>query len=202
MTKMIKIDLARAMAQKTGTTLKTADRFLEAFVEAVGVALERGEKVQLAGFGTFEVRSWGERPGRNPRTGEELVVPAGRHPAFRAGKKLKERLAVNLSKTPGSGPPAAMGSGVGGGCVGPKTITEFSPADDTTAIEGIHEEVTKAGVTVPTLEDSHSSKRKRRHRRKNGDLAMCPTTAPTENQGEADADRPFDSCLEENCKPV
>lgn len=92
---MIKIDLMRSIAQKMGVTLMLADMFLDAFVESVAGELDVGGKVQLTGFGTFEVRAWGERPGRNPKTGEVLVIPPGKQPAFRAGKTLKVQVAGN-----------------------------------------------------------------------------------------------------------
>lgn len=89
---MIKIDLARILAEKQECTLKQSQEFVNAAIDEIGYALERGERVLLAGFGCFEVRQRESRQGRNPKTGQELVIPSAKYPAFRAGKLLKERL--------------------------------------------------------------------------------------------------------------
>lgn len=90
---MIKIDLARTLAERLGTTQKEADDFLKAFIEVVGETLENGKPLQLAGFGQFTLRHIPEHQGRNPKTGKEILVPACYYPIFRAGKGLKERVA-------------------------------------------------------------------------------------------------------------
>lgn len=92
---MIKIDLARAIADKVSPqiTQRDADAFLTAFVEVIGEAMERGERVQLAGFGVFDLRYVPEHQGRNPKTGEVLTVPACHYPIFKTGKALKDRVA-------------------------------------------------------------------------------------------------------------
>ncbi len=90
---MIKIDLARAISWKMETTLKDAEEFVDVFTQVVTEALMKGEKVQLTGFGTWEVRKYSERIGRNPRTGEMLNVPGFNYPAFKAGKNLKDNIA-------------------------------------------------------------------------------------------------------------
>nr|WP_281434514.1 HU family DNA-binding protein [Erwinia phyllosphaerae] len=70
-----------------------AGRVLDAFIEAVTDSLKAGDEVALVGFGTFSVRDRAERTGRNPQTGKEITIPAGKVPGFRAGKALKD--AVN-----------------------------------------------------------------------------------------------------------
>ncbi len=87
---MTKVELINAIAAETGLTKKDADAALKATVDAITAALVKGEKVQLVGFGTFEVRARGERTGRNPRTKETITIPASKAPAFKAGKALKD----------------------------------------------------------------------------------------------------------------
>jgi DNA-binding protein HU-beta len=90
-----KTDLVNAVAMKTGAKKKDVDMILSATLDAIGEALSAGEKVQLTGFGSFEVRHRAERMGRNPRTREEMLIPASKVPAFKAGKLLKDRVADN-----------------------------------------------------------------------------------------------------------
>jgi len=85
-----KTELISSVAEKTDLTKKDAEKAVNAVFAAIEEALARGEKVQLVGFGTFEVRDRKERTGRNPQTGEEIVIPAAKVPAFKAGKSLKE----------------------------------------------------------------------------------------------------------------
>ena len=87
---MNKSDLVAAMAAKTGDTKKSAEETLNAFVDVVTDALVKGEKVQLVGFGSFEVRKRAARKGRNPQTKEEIKIPASKAPVFKAGKALKD----------------------------------------------------------------------------------------------------------------
>lgn len=87
---MTKQDLVDIMSNEVGFSKKDATRAVDAVLDAVTKALRRGEKVQLAGFGTFEVRSRSAREGRNPQTGQTITIPARRAPAFKAGKALKE----------------------------------------------------------------------------------------------------------------
>lgn len=89
---MNKSELITSMAEKTGLTKKDAEAALKAFVESVEETLEKKEKVQLIGFGTFETRERAERIGRNPRTKEEIVIPASVAPVFKAGKEFKDRV--------------------------------------------------------------------------------------------------------------
>ena len=87
---MNKSELIAAIAAKTGETKKSAEANLNAFTDTVAEALVRGEKVQLVGFGAFETRKKAARKGRNPRTKEEIKIPASKAPAFKAGKALKQ----------------------------------------------------------------------------------------------------------------
>ncbi len=87
---MNKAELIAAVAAKTGETKKSAEEFVNAFVGVVTDSLVKGEKVQLVGFGSFEVRKRAARKGRNPQTKEEIKIPASKAPVFKAGKALKE----------------------------------------------------------------------------------------------------------------
>ncbi|MCX7903706.1 MAG: HU family DNA-binding protein [Caloramator sp.] len=89
---MNKADLISMMAEKSGLTKKDAEKALKAFIDSIQEALAKNEKVQLVGFGTFEVRERGERKGRNPKTMEEIVIPATKVPVFKAGKELRENV--------------------------------------------------------------------------------------------------------------
>lgn len=87
---MNKKDLINAVAEKTGMTKKDSGLVVESVFDAIKETLSKGEKVQIIGFGTFEVRDRAARKGRNPQTGEEIDIPATRVPAFKAGKALKD----------------------------------------------------------------------------------------------------------------
>lgn len=87
---MNKADLIAALAQKADLTKKDAEKVLGAFVEVVGDALKKGDKVQLVGFGTFEARKRAARTGINPQTHAEIKIPSSVVPAFKAGKALKD----------------------------------------------------------------------------------------------------------------
>lgn len=87
---MNKSDLVAAMSAKTGKTKKESEEALEAFVASVTESLKKGDKVQLVGFGSFEVRKRAARKGRNPQTKEEIKIPASNAPVFKAGKALKD----------------------------------------------------------------------------------------------------------------
>lgn len=89
---MSKTELVAAIAEKTGLTKKDSEAAVNAFVETVTEQLKNGEKVQLIGFGTFEVSKRAERVGRNPQTGTEMTIAASKVPKFKAGKALKELL--------------------------------------------------------------------------------------------------------------
>ena len=87
---MNKAELIAAIAAKTGDTKKGAEASLNAFVDVITEALREGDKVQLVGFGSFEVRKRAARKGRNPQTKEEIKIPASKAPVFKAGKALKD----------------------------------------------------------------------------------------------------------------
>ncbi|MCU6762923.1 HB [uncultured Roseburia sp.] len=89
---MNKSELVAAMAEKAGLQKKDADKALAAFTEVVAEGLKNGDKIQLVGFGTFEVSERAERVGRNPQTGAEMKIPASKSPKFKAGKALKDML--------------------------------------------------------------------------------------------------------------
>ena len=91
---MNKSELIAAMAAKTGETKKSAEAKLNAFIETGTEAIVKGDKVQLVGFGSFETRKKAARKGRNPRTKEEIKIPASKAPAFKAGKALKDMVNV------------------------------------------------------------------------------------------------------------
>ena len=87
---MNKSELVEALSKKTGATKKASEEALNAFVEVITDALKKGDKVQLIGFGSFEVRKRAARKGRNPQTGEEIKIAASKSPVFKAGKALKD----------------------------------------------------------------------------------------------------------------
>ena len=87
---MNKAELVAAIAAKTGESKKSAEALVNAFTEVVSDALKGGDKVQLVGFGSFEVRKRAARKGRNPQTKEEIKIPASKAPVFKAGKALKD----------------------------------------------------------------------------------------------------------------
>ncbi|MCT4663246.1 MAG: HU family DNA-binding protein [Tissierellales bacterium] len=90
---MNKGELIAAIAEKSGLTKKNSEVALKAFMESVEEALVDGEKVQLVGFGTFEVRDRKAREGRNPRDPKKKIkIPASKAPVFKAGKTLKEKV--------------------------------------------------------------------------------------------------------------
>ena len=87
---MNKTEFVDQIANNAGMPKKDAERFLNSFVNTATTALNKGEKIQLVGFGTFEVKERAERKGRNPKTGEEITIPASKSPSFKAGKALKD----------------------------------------------------------------------------------------------------------------
>ncbi len=90
---MNKSELVAAIAEQANLSKKDAESALKAFTDVVTQELSKGEKIQLVGFGTFEVSERAARTGRNPQTGEEMQIPASKAPKFKAGKALKD--AVN-----------------------------------------------------------------------------------------------------------
>ena len=87
---MNKAELVEVIANKTNSTKKAAEASLDAIVASIKESLKKGEKVQLVGFGSFEVRKRAARKGRNPQTKEEIKIPASKAPVFKAGKALKD----------------------------------------------------------------------------------------------------------------
>ena len=87
---MTRAELVVNVAEKSGLDRKKADKAVVAVFETIKQALVEGDKVQIIGFGTFENRERSARKGRNPRTGEEINIPASKLPSFKAGKILKE----------------------------------------------------------------------------------------------------------------
>lgn len=87
---MNKTELVSAVSKKAEISKKDAVKVVDATFAAIEEALAKGEKVQLIGFGTFEVRERAARKGRNPQTGEEIEIPASKIPAFKPGKALKD----------------------------------------------------------------------------------------------------------------
>ena len=86
-------ELIAAAAESTGLTKKDTEKVLNAALESIAAALAQGDKVQISGFGSFEVKEREARVGRNPQTGEAMEIAASRIPAFKAGKALKDRVA-------------------------------------------------------------------------------------------------------------
>lgn len=89
---MNKVELVAKMSERTDLTKKDAELALNAFVDVVGDALKNGDKVQLIGFGTFEIVEKAARTGRNPQTGAEMQIAASKAPKFKAGKALKDMI--------------------------------------------------------------------------------------------------------------
>lgn len=87
---MNKTELIAAVAEKSELSKKDAEKAIKAFTEAVSEELVSGGKIQLVGFGTFEISERAEREGRNPKTGEAMTIPATKTPKFKAGKALKD----------------------------------------------------------------------------------------------------------------
>ena len=90
---MNKAELVAAVAEKAGLSKKDSEKAINAAFDAITGALVSGEKVQLVGFGAFEVKERGERTGRNPQTKETITIPASRVATFKVGKALKEAVA-------------------------------------------------------------------------------------------------------------
>ena len=87
---MNKTELVDAVATKSELTKQDSKKAVDALFETISNTLAQEEKIQLVGFGTFEIRERAERTGRNPQTGEEMTIPASKAPAFKPGKELKE----------------------------------------------------------------------------------------------------------------
>ena len=87
---MNKNELVSTVAEKSGFSKKDAAIALDSVIAAISESLAQGEKIQLVGFGTFEVKERAARSGKNPRTGEVVEIPASKAPVFKAGKALKD----------------------------------------------------------------------------------------------------------------
>ena len=87
---MNRTELISAMSEKSELTKVDTEKALKAFIDTVTEELKNGGKVQLVGFGTFEVTERAERNGRNPKTGEAITIPASKSPKFKAGRSLKD----------------------------------------------------------------------------------------------------------------
>ena len=89
---MNKTELISAISEKSELTKVDTEKALKAFIDTVTDELKNGGKVQLVGFGTFEVGERAERQGRNPKTGEAITIPASKSPKFKAGRSLKDTI--------------------------------------------------------------------------------------------------------------
>ncbi len=89
---MNKGELVEKISAVTGLTKKDSENAINAFVDTIQAALKKGEKVAIAGFGTFDVSNRKERVGRNPQTGEEIKIAASKTPKFKAGKSFKDMM--------------------------------------------------------------------------------------------------------------
>ena len=89
---MNKAELISAVAEKTGLSKKDSEKAINATFDTITLSMEAGEKVQLVGFGAFDIKERASRIGRNPKTKEEIEIPASRVPVFKAGKALKDAL--------------------------------------------------------------------------------------------------------------
>ena len=89
---MNRMELVAAIAEQTELSKKDAEKALKAFTDVITEELKKGEKIQLVGFGTFEVSERAAREGRNPQTGKSMTIAASKAPRFKAGKALKDAL--------------------------------------------------------------------------------------------------------------
>lgn len=89
---MNKAELVAAIAERTELSKKESEKALKAFIDVVTEELKKGEKIQLVGFGTFEVAERAAREGRNPQTGKTMKIAASKAPKFKAGKALKDEI--------------------------------------------------------------------------------------------------------------
>ena len=89
---MTQVERVRAGADKTGLSKKDSEKAVAAVFASITESLQRGEKLSLVGFGTFEVKERAARPGVNPRTKEPITIPASKSPVFKAGKPLKDAI--------------------------------------------------------------------------------------------------------------
>ena len=90
---MNKAELITAIADNAGLSKKDTEKALNGFTEVITETLKKGEKIQLVGFGSFEVRERAKKEGINPQTKAKIIIPASKHPVFKAGKALKDSVA-------------------------------------------------------------------------------------------------------------
>ena len=95
---MNKSELVAAIAEKAELSKKDSEKALKAFTETVAEQIQKGDKIQLVGFGTFEVADRAARTGKNPQTGKAIKIPASKAPKFKAGKALKETVNTPAKK--------------------------------------------------------------------------------------------------------
>ena len=100
---MNKAELIAQVAEKADLSKKDSEKAVNAMLETVSACLENGEKVQLVGFGVFDVKERGVRMGRNPKTMEEYLIPASYKPAFRPTKDLKQKISQAIQEAPKKG---------------------------------------------------------------------------------------------------
>ncbi|MFT6925029.1 MAG: integration host factor subunit alpha [Psychromonas sp.] len=96
---LTKAEIAAHLSENIGLSKREAKEFVESFFEEIKETLENGEAVKISGFGGFELKDKSERPGRNPKTGEDIPIAARRVVTFRAGQKLKELVEENMPHT-------------------------------------------------------------------------------------------------------
>ncbi|MFT3806042.1 integration host factor subunit alpha [Arenimonas sp.] len=89
---LTKAEMAERLFEEVGLNKREAKEFVDAFFDALRESLERGQSIKLSGFGNFDLRQKNQRPGRNPKTGEEIPISARTVVTFRPGQKLKERV--------------------------------------------------------------------------------------------------------------
>jgi len=97
---LTKADIAAHLSEEIGLSKREAKEFVESFFEEIKSTLESGSPVKISGFGGFELKDKAERPGRNPKTGEDIPIEARRVVTFKAGQKLKELVEESLPNTP------------------------------------------------------------------------------------------------------
>ena len=97
---LTKAEIAAHLSQEVGLSKRDAKEFVESFFEEIKATLANGDPVKISGFGGFELKDKSERPGRNPKTGEDIPIAARRVVTFRSGQKLKELVEENLPDTP------------------------------------------------------------------------------------------------------
>ncbi|MDN2662416.1 integration host factor subunit alpha [Psychromonas sp. B3M02] len=97
---LTKAEIAAHLSEEIGLSKREAKEFVESFFEEIKSTLESGSPVKISGFGGFELKDKGERPGRNPKTGEDIPIEARRVVTFKAGQKLKELVETSLSDKP------------------------------------------------------------------------------------------------------